>query len=296
MGSTTTAWTSAVLAVMSLAVFVWMQFASTENRDFLLLVFSSFFFLGVATILALSIYRGSSITQKALAVAVSIILIIGTIFVTNSLTQNPRGGGYVQTDPTMEDFVLNMQGYKVDDHLRYVGVYSKVIHKPSYATSYIILGTSGTHESFLRVTLLTPANVNGTCYIFFALKPYETNAYALLQEEAVFTENSTSRDFGVNVNPIWGGGSQVRFEGYTIEFMLQLYLTGAETGPSVLNFTVTSQLDLYVIEYIVSSTFQSNLNVALCGFFIGTNVLVPGTFTCYLLSRRRKKEEMDKHE
>jgi hypothetical protein len=297
MAPSAAAWTAAVLAVGSLAVFVWMQFASIANRDFLLLVFSSFFFLGVATILALGIYRGSSITQKALAVAVAITLIIGTVFVLESLTPNIMRGGYASTFITLEDFVLNMSGDKVDDHLQYIGAYSKVIHKPSYASYEITLDTSPFgHDSSFEVTLLAPANVNGTCYIYFALKPYELNYYPLLREEAIFTENSTSRVFDVHVYPMWGGDSHVRFEDYTIEFTLQLILTGAETGPSALNFTVNSQGEINIGEAIVSSTFQSNLNVALCGGFVGANILVPGTFTFHLLSRKRKKKEIDKQE
>ena len=298
------AWASAVLAVVSLAVFVWMQFASIQSRDFLLLVFSSFFFLGVATISALSIYRGSKITQKALGAAVSIILVIGTIFVTNSLTLNPRGGGDASTTFTMEDFDLNIQRHKVNDQWRYRGLYSKVIHKPDYATSEIRLDTSiGGHGSYLALNLLTPANVNGTYYIYFALKPYESNYYPLLMEEAVFTENSTYQTFEVNVNPMWGGNflsaetlPEVRFEGYEIEFTFQLYLTGAETEPSVLNFTVRSQLAVYIDEEITISTFQNNLSIALCGVFIGTNVLVPGTSIFHLISRRRKNKEIEKQE
>ena len=299
MAPSAAAWTAAVLAVGSLAVFVWMQFASIDNRDFLLLAFSSFFFLGVATILALGIYRGSSITQKALAVAVSVILIIGTVFVINSLNQNPRRGGNASTYLTMEDFVLNMNGYKVGDQLRYLGSYSKVIHEPSYASSHIYLDTfqGGGHASRLGFTPLTPVNVNGTCYIIFHLKPYETNAYgAMVKQEVAFTENSTYQSVDVGVYPIWDGGYRGRFEEYTIEFMLTLDLTGAETGPSALNITVTSNLEIDIGEGIMSSTFQNNLNVALCGSFIGTNILLPGTFTFHLLSRKRKKKEIDKQE
>jgi hypothetical protein len=129
------------------------------------------------------------------------------------------------------------------------------------------------------------------------LKPYETFAYgALVKQEVVFTENSTYQSFDVNVYPIWDGGYQGRFEGYAIEFMLTLDLTGAETGPSVLNFTVTSDLEIRISESFMISTFENNLSVAICGFFVGTNVLVPGAFTLHLLSRIRKKKEIDKQE
>jgi len=250
MGSTASAWACAVLALMSFAVFVWGQFASIDNVDFSFLVFSSFFFLAVSTILTLNVYRGSSVMQKALAVTVSIILIIGTVIAADSLIVSPRRGGSHSTFLTMEDFVLNMDGYKGDNLLQYHGFYSKVIHEPSYASSSIVLDTfRGSYGSRLGFTLLTPANVNGTCYIIFFLKPYETNAYgALVEQEVVFAENSTYQSFDVNVYPIWEGGYQGRFEGYSIEFLLTLDLTGAETGPSALNLTVKSDLGISISE------------------------------------------------
>jgi hypothetical protein len=297
-----TRWTFAVLAVVSFAIFVWMQFASIHSKDFLELVFSSFFFLGVATILATSIYRGSKITQKALGVGVSIILVIGTILVTNSLTLNPRGGGDVSTIFTMEEFDLGMQGHKVDDQWEYRAQYSEVIHKPNYAASEIRLDTYVGQGAYLGFLLVTPANVNGTCYFSFALRPYESDYYPLLTEEAVFTD-SPYQIFEVNVERWWGRNflsaenlPEVKFEGYEIEFTFQLILTGAETEPSVLNFTVHPELTVYIHEEITISTFQNNLSIALCGVFIGTNVLVPGTSIFHLISRRRKNKEIEKQE
>lgn len=285
----------AVCAVLSFAAFVWLQLASTENKDFLLLVFSSFFFLGVATILALLIYRGSSDSQKALATTVCIILIVGTVFVTDSLTQNPRGGGGASTQVTMENFDLDIVGEEANGKLRYRGSHTEVIHKPSYASSRIYLSTADIPvEANLGLTLLSPANVNGTCYIFFILDPYESNPYALLKEEVAFTEHSTSQAVSVDVFPIWGDGSHVRFEGYTIEFRLRLTLTGAETGPSALNFTVTPDFEVHILEAITSSTFQNNLTIALCGVFIGTNLLVPGAFAFHLVSRKQRQKDVDK--
>lgn len=290
MASTVTAWTSAVFAVLSFAVFVWLQFASIDNgdnKDFLFLVFSSFFFLGIATILALIVWHRPTIGQKALAVAVSTILIIGTIFVANSLAQNRRGRSNASTYVTVDGFVLNM--YRVGDQLDYRGgVYSKVIHEPNYASSDIELRTSRPPQtSYLEITLLTPANVNGTCYIWFALKPYEYNTYALLKEEVVFKENSTSQVFDVDVYPMWSGGYRGKFEEYNIEFMLQLDLLGAEMEPSVLNFTVTSHIGVDIYESIVISTFQNNLCFALCGLFIGINGSVVGSFAHLLFLERR---------
>jgi hypothetical protein len=295
MASKATAWTLAVFAVLSFAVFVWLQFASIDTgttKDFLSMVFSSFFFLGVATIFALIVWRRPTIGQKSLAVAVSIILIIGTVFVANSLTQYRRGRSNASTSVIMEDFVLNMQGYKSDDHLRYIGDYSKVIHEPSNAASDIWLSTPAfTEASDLEITLLTPANVNGTCYIWFALKPYEYNTYPLLKEEVAFTENSTSQIFEVNVRPEWSGGDQGKFEEYNIEFMLRLYLSGAETEPSMLNFTVTPRMTIYIGEGIVMSTFQNNLCFVLCGLFFGIDASILGSFAYFLLLGRRKRKE-----
>jgi hypothetical protein len=256
------------------------------------MVFSSFLFLGVATILALIVWRDPTIGQKALAVAVSIILIIGTVFVANSLTQYRRGRSNASAYVTMEDFVLNMQGYKSDDNLQYIGDYSKVIHEPNYAVSDIWLSTSvATEVSYLEITLLTPANVNGTCYIWFAVKPYECNTYALLREEVSFKENSTSQFLDVDVNPIWSGGDRGMFDEYNIEFMLRLDLSGAETEPSVLNFTVAPHMTVDIGEGIVMSTFQNNLCFALCGLFIGINATVVGAFAHFLFLRRRKRKE-----
>ena len=287
----------AVYAVISLAAFIWLQLASIDNKDFSTLIFSSFFFLAVATVLALLIYRRSSNSQKALAAAVCIILIVGTIFVTDSLTRNPRGGGSVSTQVTLENFDLDIVGEEADGKLRYRGSYSEVIHDPSYASSRIYLNTADIPvESHVGLTLLSPANVNGTCYIFFILSPYESNPYALLREEVAFTENSTSQAVSAYVYPTWGGDPQVRFEGYTIEFRLRLYLTGAETGPSTLNFSVRPDFEVHIGETTTSSNFQNNLTVALCGVFIGTNLLVPGAFALHLASRRQRQREVDKRE
>jgi len=296
------AWTSAAFAIVSLAIFIWAQLASIQSKEFLELVFSSFFFLGFATISALIIYKGSTLTRKTQGVAVSIILIIGTVFVANSLTLNPPGGGHASNLRTIEDFDVNVQGQNGTNQMRYYGRYSEVIHRPDYAASEIRLDTFG-HDWF-AITPLTPANVNGTLYISFALKPYESNFYPLFSKEIVFAENSTEQYFSVYVNPIWGGNygflkedlPRVRFEGYDIEFTLQLILTGAQTEPPTLNFSIRSELGARIQEDFVISKFQNNLAVALCGVFVGINVVVPATYVFYLVSKRRKNNEIDEQE
>ncbi len=301
MASRGTAWTLAVLAVLSFAVFVWLQFASIDTgtaKDFLSMVFSSFFFLGIATFLAMIVSLGPTVGQKALAVTVSIILIIGTVFVANSLTQYRRGDSNTMMFLTMDNFVLNMQGHRFGDQLQYQGTYSKVIQEPNYSASYIYLMTPlfNEYSSSLTITLLTPANVNGTCYIGFVVNPYEYNTYPMLSHEVIFRENATSQVIDFNLRPIWSSGPRGKFEEHSIEFRVGLDLSGNETESSVLNFTVAPQMKVEIQESIVMSTFQNNLAVALCGFFIGINTAVIGSFAHSLFLRMRNKKEANKQQ
>jgi hypothetical protein len=302
MASRLTSWALAVCAVLSFAVFVWLQFASINNRDPLLMVFSSFFFLGVATILALIVWRVPAIGLRALAVAVSIILIIGTVSVANSLTLNPPGMGSASNSRTIESFHMYVEGQNGTNQIRYQGTYSDIIHKPDYAASEIELTTVWDHHTF-AIALLTPANVNGTLNISFALRPYESDYYPLFTKEVVFT-NSTEQWFNILVGPSWGGNygflkedlSRVRFEGYEIEFTFNLDLTGAPTGPPTLTFSIRSYIEVYIREVIVISTFHNNLAVALGGAFIGINLVIPAAFVFRLVSERRKNKEIGKQE
>jgi hypothetical protein len=301
MASKLTSWALSVCAVLSFAVFVWLQFASIDNRDPLLMVFSSFSFLGVATILALIVWRGPAIGQKVLAVAVSIILIIGTLFVVNSLALNPPGMGSASNFRTIESFHVYLEGQNGTNQVRYQGTYSDIIHKPDYAASEIELTT--VWDPSFAIALLTPAYVNGTLNISFALRPYESDYYPLFTKEVVFT-NSTEQWFDVLVGPSWGVDygflkenlPKVRFEGYEIEFTFRLDLTGAPTGPPTLTFSIRSYIEAYIHEVLVISTFQNNLAVALCGAFIGVNLVIPAAFVFGLVSERRKKKEIGKQE
>jgi DNA-binding HxlR family transcriptional regulator len=276
------------LAFLFLVAFTWLQIASMNDPNFLLLMFSSFVFLGAGTYLSLKTFSRSS--EKRLCFAVAVVFIVVTLFVATSLAQFPRGGIWrygISARP--ESFVLNVEnsgGY-------YYGERSQIIYSAKYPVGFVAARTPWPEDRLL-INVSNPVNLQGKVYVFLIFKPYEMGSQAFFQEPIAFNENSSLAHYEISLDVEWGNswlqwsnGSRTRFERYELEFQVRLDLRGPETAPRYLNFTVdTTFLRISIDDFMVDSSFQNGLCVTLSGIFVGINAYVPGAF---LLQHYQKK-------
>jgi hypothetical protein len=276
------------LALLFLVAFTWLQIASVNDPYFLLLMFSSFIFLGAGTYLTLKTFSKSS--EKRLCLAVAVFFIVVTLLVATSLAQYPRGGVWKYGIPARpESFVLSIEN--MGGH--YYGGHSQITYSAKYPVAFVAARTPW-EESRIAISVSSPVNLQGKVYVFLIFRPYEMDAHSFFQEPIAFNESSSLAHYEVDLDLEWGNswlqwsnGSRTRFEGYELEFLVRLDLRGPETAPSYLNFTVdTTFFRISIDDFMVDSSFQNGLCVTLSGIFVGINAYVPGAF---LLQHHKKK-------
>lgn len=276
------------LALLLLVAFVWLQIASMNNPNFLLLMFSSFIFLSVATFLTLRTFSGSA--EKRLCLAVAIVLIVSTLLVANSLAQFPRGGNWNYIPVTPKSFVLSIEN-KGSGYAYYYGGYSQIIHSAGYPVTLVEARTH--YDRVLTINVSNSVNLQGTIYLFLIFKPYNEMTYAFFQRPLTFNESSSFAYYEVDLWLEWGSSrtTRTRFEGYELEFTVRLDLQGSEAGPRYLNFTVdTTFLKIYVDDFMVDSSFQNGLSITLSGIFTGINAYIPGKYLLTSFTKSRLKK------
>jgi len=258
-----------------------------DRRDFLVFMFSSFFFLAAGTFLTIITFVESYRAGKLLCLGVAIVFIVTTLFVANSLAQVPRGGGNGGGWAMLESFTL--------PDTRGAHVNSQIIYLADYPVSYV--RASGGSPDSIIVRTQTPATLDATVYFWLRLGPYEWSGYALM--EPIEFRNESMVEISPHIFKSWGTShpaNRTRLEGYYLELTTKIYFdTPIEPD---LNFTFdTSDYGISIHDFVVDSNFQNGLSIILSGIFIGILCYIPGNLLSNLwfrklLEKRARKREM----
>jgi hypothetical protein len=275
------------MALASIALFVFLQETAKDNRDFLLLMFSSFAFPAIGTLLTLKVFAKSSGVEKKLCLAVAAVFIVALGFVANSLVHVPRGGFYNRTEVTPSSFTLTAERSLSGGS--YSGEYSQIIHTANYPESSIWVLDEGSPFDVFLIRSQAVVQMNATLYLFMELKPYEQSGSAIFSKSFTINESQNGEYMQPHILILWGDvdpAHRTRLDGYDLELMIRVQCTGPDVGPAP-NFTVDmSNFRIIVDDYIVDSELQNGLSIALTGVFIGIIMYIPGRF---LYENRSKK-------
>ncbi len=275
------------IALVMLGVFVTFQQMAIDRKDFLFLMFSSFFFLGAGTLLTIITFVESYEAEKYLCLGVAIVFIVATLFVANSLGQVPRGGAYRGAGVTPESFTL------ADTWSARVN--SQIIYSADYPVAFIWV--SGGSSDFITIRTNAPASLNATVYFWMKLGPYEQSGYALM-EPIVFKDESMVKIYP-HIFKSWGTptpANRTRLEGYYLELKTKIHFETLNEPSLNLTFDM-SDYGISIHDFVVDSSFQNGLSIILSGIFIGIICYIPGNFLSKLwfrklLEKRAREREM----
>lgn len=288
------------LAFVSLSVFVIFQQSAIVNPNFLFLMFSSLFFLGVGTFLLMITFVKSSGVEKSLCLGIAIVFIVATLFVASSLAQVPRGGLIKNSLVTPENLTLTARRVQIPFSLEPLliivnykgGSHSQVLYSADYPVAGVSITTYGEIEirrnPYLGTETLDPINV--TLHFWWRLRPYQQSWYSRW-ETVLFSKNQRWSMIQPYIALDWGSldlANRTRLDGYDLEFIIDFYAYSTQLGP-YLNFTVDmSDFRIGIRDFVVDSKFQNGLGITLSGIFIGINCYIPGKLLSELLSRKKR--------
>jgi hypothetical protein len=271
------------IALVSLAVFVAFQQIAIDRKGFLIFMFSSFFFLAAGTFLIIITFFESYRAEKALCLGVTIVFIVTTLFVANSLAQVPRGGGYSRVVATPKSFTLHGESGE-----------SQIIYSADYSVSYLRASVGSLDSIIIRTQ--TPVTLNATVYFWLMLRPYERYGYALV--EPIAFKNESMIEIHPNISKDWGTShptNRIRLEGYYLELKTRIRFD-KPIEPNV-DFTFdTSDYMISIGSFIVDSKFQNGLSIILSGIFIGIMCYIPGNLLFNLLFKKLLEKRALKRE
>ena len=267
------------LTPLLLLLFAWAQMVSADNPFFLVFLYFSFFFLGLATFLLVSadIEQASRRTRRLYHV-ILLIAIITTLIEAASVATISRGGAYHSLAVRPEDFDITLKYGSWASG--YYGREEWTIFKADYAVGAVF---ADYFLDFVNIFVNRSVNLNGHIWVHLNLLPNHYMADTVFRlTEATFVLNGTQT--GVSLGPNhwltvhWGSFSsayRVRIDrGYTVTFFITVQLEGADYGD--LRVSIPLNGDTYPMFRIddveVSSQLQDGIAVLVSGILAGIQI------------------------
>jgi hypothetical protein len=286
-----------ILTPILLVSFVWLEEMAKGsalhywgglilNRFFVEIMFAAFILLAIGTFLLLfSRIEEAPRKLKYILYVITILSLISTLFVANSLATVPRGGKQSSFWVSPDTFAGTITRLRDGE---YTGDAYQTIFTKNYTTSLVVVDASGPSgdPGYLHVSLHTtkPVNLSGTLH-FFILLYRATDEYRqghplglMFSEEFIDLEDSHWVGKIAAPTLIWGSDNEherMRLEGYKIGFGLWSRLKGADYG-DVIHFTADITGSFQIIDFRVDSSLQNGAAILLCGVFIGIYVKILG--------------------
>lgn len=274
-----------IFSSLMLLLFIWLQVNAKNNPFFRWYTYSSFIFLGLATLLLLfSEVEQPSKTLKRVFFAVVTIALLIAIFVAISVSTFPPGGtrSYFGVKPS--DVEINMQyGSTYSGKAGYAGgVEQKVVD-----ANYSVGGVTFYYDLY-GLTLSTNRSVvlNGTVWFsLYFLPNHYGGAYGTfrLMDTEAFLHNGTMSYVSFRDHlfaMMWGSDNlsapeqrQRLNNGYRITMYFAVELEGPDYGG--LKVSVPFTQSIYGDDVEVSSQLEDGVAILLCGIFAGLLISIP---------------------
>ena len=277
------------------------------NRFFVEIMFAAFIPLAIGTFLLLfSRIEEAPRLLKYILYVITVLSLISTLFVANSLATVPRGGKQSSFYASPDTFAGNITRRSTGE---YRGEAYQTFFTQNYTTSMVVtfgpteLGREG--NVGVRFQTTKPVNLSGTLYLYIFLyrltEDYRqgNSLYFSFSEKSIDFEGSslwTGKIWSPEIR--WGSDNEherMRLEGYKIGFLLSLKLIGADHG-DVIPFTADLTGSFDIIDFRVDSSLQSGVAILLCGVFAGIYIQILGkpVIKRVRLSRRRRELREEK--
>jgi hypothetical protein len=267
------------LTPLLLLLFAWAQIVSADNPFFLVFLYFSFFFLGLATFLLVSTnIEQTSRRTKRLYHIILLIAIITTLIAAASIATISRGGTYHSLAVRPDDFDITLKYGSWASG--YYGRQEWTFFKADYAVGGVF---ADYFVDFVNIFVNRSVNLNGHIWVHLSLLPNHYMADTVFRlTEGTFVLNGTQ--ISVSLNPDhwltvhWGSFSpdyRVRIDkGYTVTFFLTIQLVGADYGD--LGVTIPLKGDTYPMLRIddveVSSQLQDGIAILVSGILAGIQI------------------------
>ncbi len=267
-----------IFSPLMLLIFVWAHLTSKDSPDFLWFMYSSFVFLGLATLLLLSAdVEHASKKLKRIFYAFVAIAILVTVGVALSIASDPPGGKSHSYHITPENVEINLEYSTFPEKPGYHGSWPQKILDVDYS----IRGAWIFYE-LREVHVYTDKNVYSNLTFRFSLgfwpnRKYYRSIYESEEETVIHngTESLVSfEDYTYSIH--WGAGDRLD-KGYTVYLSVGIKLEGPNYGSlkATILPTPTLRPDVWISDEQVSSQLQDGVAVLLCGVFAGALCYMP---------------------
>lgn len=294
-----------ILTPILITIFVWLEEIAKGselhywggtilNRFFVEIMFAAFIPLALGTFLLLfSRFEEAPRLLRFILYAITILSLISTLFMANSLATVPRGGKQSSFGFSTGTFAGNITRLSTGE---YCGENYQIVFTNDCPTSMVVASSSPTFELGVRLQTTKPVNLNGTLYLFMELHRFTEGLrlsralYYSLSQTSINLEGSSLWTGKIATTEIrWGSDNEherMRLEGYKIVFRLRLGLSGVDQG-KVISFTADVPGSFYLIDFRVDSSLQNGVAILLCGIFAGIHVQILGKSVIKRIVRAR---------
>jgi len=269
-----------IFSPLLILLFVWLQVASKDNPSFLWLMYFSFFFVGLATLLLLHSDVGHA--PKRLRrmfyclTAITIAAIVGSAF---SIASVPAGGTHDYFYFTPNNAKIDLEyGWTSSGNPGYSGRWEQKFLEVNYP-----IGAAWVFYELHGVHIYTEKNVfaNVTFWFYLGFWPNRWDYRSIYQlEEGTATHNGTESlvSFEDSTFAIfWGSDnpeSRSRLDrGFAVNMILDVEFEGPNYGD--LEATIPLYSEVYVDYVRVSSQLQDGIAIFFCGIFAGALCYIP---------------------
>lgn len=269
-----------VLSPILVLLFVWAHLAAKDSPNFLWLMYSSFVFLGLATLLLLfsDVERASKRLRRIFYAFVA-ITILATLGIAFSIASVPPGGTrhYFYFPPETAEITLEYF-WTSSGKPGYRGSSSQKILEANYP-----IGEAMVFYELHEVHVYTDKNVYSNVTVWFSLGfwpnlKYYRSIYELEEGSAIHNGTESVIRFRDDTFTIFWGhtdpGWRDRLDrGYAVDLNIRIELEGPDYGD--LKATIPLYPGVHIDDMQVSSQLQDGIAILLCGIFAGALSYIP---------------------
>jgi len=271
-----------VVSFILLLLFVWAHVASKDNPSFLTLMYSSFVFLGLATLLlVLADVEHASKRLRSIFYTVVAIAMLITIGVALSIASVPPGGTRHYFYITPENVEISLEyGWTSSGKPGYHGGRSQTILDIGYP-----VGEVDVWYELHGVHVYTNRSILSNLTVWFILEFWPNHygpPYRSMEQSEKGTAIFNGTESYVNFRKDWfiihwastTPEKRVRLDkGYRISIYVGVELKGPNYGDLKATIPLYPGVDISDVQ--VSSQLQDGVAILLCGVFAGTLSYIP---------------------
>ena len=275
-------------AFIFVGIFVGVQELAKDHLSFLLLMFSSFVFLGVGTFL---LFLAMTVKGHWALSIIAIIFIVATLFVGNSIATVPRGGLRHSFDISPDNVEGILRDKQADPNVgKYLfdevtesgapGITYQIVHRVWYSVAY-----AKASYRLGKVYVHTQENVSlsGRLIIRLILQNHRSSDRYI---NIYFNHTGYTSSVEPSISDLWVSWGRWDNQyhafpyddnGYKLYLYVSVSFNGTDYGPE-LNAQIDIPKDpgISITDVQAASRFENGLALVLCGVFIGVLCYIPG--------------------